>query len=118
MVLFKKNLSVGSVSDINSDSVLKPFRVGNVADVLPDDELKRVLGGIDGTCGYSGYYWRQIEAGPGGGDPNFIYAFLVWELVYYSECGISYSSAQRAFEACDEDCWWCCDSCNDTSYCG
>jgi len=47
MVLFKKNVSVRSASDINSDNVLKPFRVGNVTDVLPDDQLKSILGGYD-----------------------------------------------------------------------
>jgi len=58
MVLVKQNVSVSSEPDVNSGRELKPFRFGNVADVLSDSELQLILGG-------------RVKSGYGGDDTKF-----------------------------------------------
>jgi hypothetical protein len=81
---------------------MKKLQKLRLKSALTEEEMKNIRGRASGACGYKGERER-----PGYGPTETII-----------KCGISQSEVlgmQNAFPS--GRFWWCCDSCESTSYC-
>jgi len=79
---------------------MKKINLKEIQEVMSEQELKKVLGGMattsSGTCG-----WTTTTS----------------DGVIWYDCGVSKEEAQHK-ASLGTNGYWCCDSCGQTSYCG